>query len=113
MIIILPLRLTGSGNPGYKIQNSVNINYSNGTTLKNVSIIDSSITTMAFTMDMSSGYDANGNRITNIIGFDGSELLKYCPSCEYIKPSTDFGWSGRVTTSRRDQSECNHCRSSY
>lgn len=52
MIVILPLRLTGSGNPGYRNQNSVNITYSNGTILTNVSIIDSSIATMPFTMDM-------------------------------------------------------------
>lgn len=112
-MVTLPLRLIGSSNPGYKVQNLVNVFYSNGTVLTNVSVIDSSITIMNFTMDISSGYDANGHRITNIVGFNGNELLKYCPSCGYIKPSTSFGWNGRVTTSRRDQSECNECRSSY
>lgn len=113
MIVNLPLRLTGSGNPGYRQANSVNITYNNGSTLTNISIIDNSIATTPFTMDMSSGYDANNNRVTNIVGFNGQELLKYCPSCGNIKPTTSFGYSGRVTNSRRDQSECNNCRSSY
>lgn len=113
MIVTLPLRLTGSGNPGYRHPNSVNITYINGIINTNVSIIDNSITTMEFSMDMSSGYDANRNRITNIIGFNGHELLKYCPACRCSKPTTSFGWSGRVTNSRRDQSDCNDCRSSY
>lgn len=113
MIVNLPLRLTCSGNPGYKIPNTVTITYNNGQTINNVNIIDSSITIMPFRMNMSSGYDSIGNRITNIIGFDGTNLLKHCPSCNKIKPTIEFGWSGRVTTGRRDQSECNNCRGSY
>ncbi|MGV2805050.1 hypothetical protein GNF85_15535 [Clostridium perfringens] len=113
MIVTLPLRLTESGNPGYRIPNSVSIIYRDGTMLTNVNIIDDSITIMPFFMVRSSGYDANNNRITNIVGFDGNSLLKYCPSCGATKPTTEFGYTGRVTTSRRDQSECSDCRSSY
>lgn len=113
MIVSLPLRLTEYGNPGYRIPRSVTITYEDGTQLNNIQIIDSSITIMPFTMPMSSGYDSTGARITNIVGFDGINLLKHCPSCDLDKPTTDFGWSGRVTTRRRDQSECSNCRASY
>lgn len=113
MIVRLPLRLTGSGPSGYNQPNSVTITYHNGNVLYNVNVIDSNITTSAFTMDMSSGYDDDGDRITNIVGYNGHELLKYCHSCRCEKPTTQFGYSGRVTTSNRDQSQCNDCRSSY
>ncbi|MDD7372568.1 MAG: hypothetical protein SO136_06275 [Sarcina ventriculi] len=113
MMVNLPLRLTGSGNPGYRIPNTVTITYSNGRILRNVGLIDTSITTSSFTMDMSSGYDSNVNRITNIVGYNGQYLLKYCPQCGHTKPTIDFDWSGRVTTGRRDQSDCNNCRGSY
>lgn len=113
MIVTLPLRLTGSGPSGCNQPNSVTVTYQSGQVLRNVGVIDSNITTSAFTMDMSSGYDANNNRITNIVGFDGHELLKHCPRCNLPKPTTQFGYSGRVTTSRRDQSECTDCRSGY
>ena len=113
MIVTLPLRLTGSGPSGYRNPNYVDIVYENGQIIHNVNIIDNSITTSPFTMNMSSGYDAHNNRITNIVGFDGHNLLKHCPSCNLNKPTTAFGYSGRYTTSRRNQSECSDCRSSY
>lgn len=113
MIVSLPLRLTESGNPGYRIPKSVTITYEDGTQLNNIQVIDYSITIMPFTMPMSSGYDSTGARITNIVGFNGTNLLKHCPSCNLDKPTTEFGWSGRVTTGRRDQSECSYCRASY
>lgn len=113
MIVSLPLRLTELGNPGYKIPKSVTITYEDGTQLNNIHIIDSSITIMPFTMPISSGYDSTDARITNIVGFDGTNLLKQCPSCGLQKPTTEFGWSGRVTSGRRDQSECSNCRASY
>lgn len=113
MIVNLPLRLTGSGNPGYKLNKTVNITYEDGTIIRNINVINSFIARMPFTMPMSSGYDFNGNRITNIVGFDGTYLLKWCPSCQIIKPTISFGWIGRVTNGRRDQSECNDCRGSY
>lgn len=112
MIVSLPLTLTGSGPLGYRTPNYVDIVYQNGQTLTHINVIDDSITIFPFTMDMSSGYDSNNNRVTNIVGFDGQTLLKYCPCCNLIKPTTDFGYAGRVTTSRRDQSQCSDCRSS-
>lgn len=113
MKVNLPLRLTGSGNPGYMNQNYVDLIYENGGILRRVGTIDTNIMIRPFFMEMSSGYDANNNRITNIVGYDGINLLKYCPRCQCTKPTTEFGYSGRVTTSRRDQSECNSCRGSY
>lgn len=66
-----------------------------------------------------SGSDANGNKATNIVGFDGSDLLKRCtnPNCDQpIKPrAAGFGESGRCTDRlkryRRDQAQCIICRS--
>lgn len=113
MIVNLPLRLTGTGKSGCTQTKSVTIRYQNGTVINNVSVIDNNITIMAFTMDKSSGFDDNENRITNIVGFDGNELIKLCPRCNGEKPTSRFGYKGRVTTSKRDQSECNDCRNSY
>jgi hypothetical protein len=65
--------------------------------------------------EKTSGYDANGHRITNIVGFDGVELLKECPRCGLAKKSSAFGVSGRKMEqdnekSIRDQSYCIECR---
>lgn len=60
-----------------------------------------------------SGYDADGNRITNIVGFDGEYLLKWRPHCEQVLLSIDFGPEGRPSSDpqhRRDQSYCMVCR---
>ncbi len=60
------------------------------------------------------GVDADGNRITNIVGFDKPELLKWCPHCEEILVASDFGPEGRPipdSQRRRDQSWCLRCRS--
>lgn len=59
------------------------------------------------------GYDANNNRVTNLVGFNGHELLKKCPNCSGEKDVTAFGYSGRVTNEKRDQSNCTDCRSLY
>lgn len=59
------------------------------------------------------GTDADGNRVTNIVGFDGEYLLKWCPHCEEVKISLDFGPEGRPDSDqlhRRDQSWCLVCR---
>lgn len=64
------------------------------------------------------GYDANRNRATNIVGFNGNDLLKRCtnPDCaDPIKPRAEgFGESGRCTNKktgmRRDQAQCIVCR---
>ncbi|MCL6612987.1 MAG: hypothetical protein K6T66_15760 [Peptococcaceae bacterium] len=65
-----------------------------------------------------SGYDADENRATNIVGFDGRDLLKRCtnPDCLEIKPRAEgFGEKGRCTNPktkmRRDQAQCKVCRS--
>ena len=61
------------------------------------------------------GNDANGSRVTNIVGFDGVSLLKRCTNCGEVKPSADgFGAEGRCTNKttgmRRDQAQCKQCR---
>ena len=66
-----------------------------------------------------SGFDANRNRATNIVGFDGCDLLKRCtnPDCDDpVKPRANgFGEKGRTTNKRtgmrRDQAQCKVCRS--
>lgn len=66
-----------------------------------------------------SGFDANKNRATNIVGFDGNDLLKRCTNSDCanpIKPRADgFGEKGRTTNKRtgmrRDQAQCKICRS--
>lgn len=64
-----------------------------------------------------SGNDSNGNRATNIVGFDGNDLLKRCtnPKCKKIKPrESGYGSEGRCTNKktgmRRDQAQCIECR---
>lgn len=64
-----------------------------------------------------SGYDANGDRATHIVGFDGHDLLKRCTKseCAKIKPrAVGFGENGRCTNPktgmRRDQAQCIECR---
>ncbi len=64
-----------------------------------------------------SGYDANGDRVTHIVGFDGTDLLKRCthPNCRAIKQSANgFGEKGRNSNPkrpmRRDQAQCSECR---
>lgn len=64
-----------------------------------------------------SGNDANGDRFTHIVGFDGDDLLKRCtnPSCREIKPCiVGFGEAGRNSNPkknmRRDQAQCIVCR---
>lgn len=50
------------------------------------------------------GNDAQGNRITNIVGFDGEYIEKWCRNCGGIFLSIDFGIEGRATSPdyRRD-----------
>lgn len=59
-----------------------------------------------------SGTDVKGNRITNIVGFDGEYIEKWCPGCNEVYLSIDFGIEGRATSPdyRRDQSWCTVCR---
>lgn len=59
------------------------------------------------------GYDACGNRVTNLVGYNGVDLIKRCPKCLSDKIVTEFGYDGRYTNRRRDQSECTDCRGQY
>lgn len=62
------------------------------------------------------GLDADNKRVTNIVGFDGKDLLKKCTHCREIKQSENgFGTEGRSTSpgQRRDQAQCNECRNRY
>lgn len=62
-----------------------------------------------------SGYDRLGRRVTNIVGFDGTHLIKECPKCGSEKTSIEFGLSGRTMENGevRDQSNCTRCRAHY
>lgn len=67
--------------------------------------------------DGESGKDANGDRVTHIVGFNGYDLLKRCtnPNCRRIKPGAEgFGEQGRNSypknPMRRDQAQCKECR---
>lgn len=57
-----------------------------------------------------SGYDGNGLRVTNIVGYANGDFLKECPKCGRIKPSEEFGLRKTVGC---DQSNCIACRSQY
>jgi hypothetical protein len=64
-----------------------------------------------------SGNDANGDRVTHIVGFNGADLLKKCTNkdCRKIKPAIEgFGEKGRNSnpkrSMRRDQAQCIDCR---
>ncbi len=65
------------------------------------------------TFPKTNGYDANNHRVTNLVGCDGSQLLKRCPACGLDKSPLDYGEQGRITTWQRDQSQCLTCRARY
>ena len=52
-------------------------------------------------------------RITNIVGYQNGQFLKWCPHCERTMTLEEFDYSGRFTGEQRDQSNCSDCRSSY
>lgn len=61
---------------------------------------------------MSNGWDANGVRVTNIIGFRKGDFLKVCPYCGNAFPASSFGLRYDSQAARmRDQSYCKTCRS--
>ena len=109
MIVNLPLRLTGDRYEANE-EKRVNIIYNNGDILETNIIDDWVLAGGPFIMEKSNGYDNLNNRITNIVGYDGNDLLKRCPKCGSDKPTVYYGSSGR---GNRDQSECNECRSQY
>ena len=53
------------------------------------------------------GYDNNGVRVTNLVGYENGDFLKICPNCGRTLPSEAFGL--RITENR-DQSWCSDCR---
>lgn len=56
---------------------------------------------------LTSGYDGNNLRITNIVGYANGDFLKYCPNCKRTLPSEFFGLRSTIN---RDQSWCMDCR---
>lgn len=91
---------------------SVQINYNDGSA-ENSLIFPASRGLEVCTFSKINGYDANNNRVTNLVGYDGVELMKRCPHCDIDKHITDFGYSGRTTNRKRDQSQCTVCRGRY
>lgn len=90
----------------------ISINYSDGSS-ESSNIFPTSKGLMECSFTKINGWDIAGNRVTNLVGYDGVEVLKKCPACYEIKYVTDFGYSGRYTNRRRDQSQCMECRSQY
>jgi|GEM_PF-3369161 len=95
----------------------VTIRYNNGNTLVSDNLSGIHLRS-SFTFDGGyvSGYFIEGNemiRVTNLVGYDGSSILKWCPNCEQIKDIEDFDYSGRYVNGQRDQSNCKDCRSGY
>lgn len=67
---------------------------------------------------LTNGYDSNGNRVTNLVGYDGNEFLKMCSrdTCRKVLLASEFGSGGRYIKNKlgerilRDQSNCKDCR---
>ena len=89
----------------------VQINYQDGS-VETSSIFPTSRGLISCNFLKINGYDANNNRVTNLVGYDGTELIKRCPQCT-DKHATEFGYSGRTTNRKRDQSQCTNCRARY
>ena len=53
------------------------------------------------------GYDGDNVRMTNIVGYENGDFLKWCPHCDEVLPSESFGLR---PTMDRDQSWCKDCR---
>ena len=53
------------------------------------------------------GRDGNNVRITNIVGYENGDFLKWCPCCKRIRSSQNFGLR---LTENKDQSYCTDCR---
>lgn len=102
MIMRIPIRF----------DHAVQINYNDGV-VENSSTFPASRGLVNCTFSEINGYDANNNRVTNLVGYDGIELVKRCPHCNSDKHVTEFGYSGRTTDRRRDQSQCTACRGRY
>ncbi|MGV8146290.1 MAG: hypothetical protein ACLKAK_10850 [Alkaliphilus sp.] len=91
---------------------SITINYSDGSSEK-TKIFPANKGLVECTFIEINGWDVCHNRVTNLVGYDGIEMAKKCPRCNITKHVTRFGYDGRYTNRRRDQSYCNECRGSY
>ncbi|UYZ38004.1 hypothetical protein OD350_10140 [Clostridium beijerinckii] len=91
---------------------SIHIKYEDGSTEDSL-IFPGTQGLKKCTFNKMNGYDYNNNRVTNLVGYDGQELIKRCPCCMRDKHVTEFGYSGRITNRKRDQSQCTNCRGSY
>lgn len=65
--------------------------------------------------EKTNGLDNAKHRITNIVGHDGKQFKKLCPSCLKIKSVTEYGdkWRNTGGNYMRDQSQCIACRGMY
>ncbi|MGP1411617.1 MAG: hypothetical protein ACTTKD_07265 [Peptoanaerobacter stomatis] len=95
-----------------KFDKAVKITYYNGYS-ENSNCFPTSYGLKQCIFEKINGYDSNNYRVTNLVGYDGNSLLKLCPNCKKTKIVTDFGYDGRVTNRKRDQSNCNDCRGRY
>lgn len=120
MNIIYPVYFTRGGRGiNWRTQRNritVDLNYYPNHVI-NTSILDTCHLSGQFTINpISSGYFLqNGQmvRVTNLAGYDGNNILKYCPACGNIKTIQEFDYSGRFTGEQRDQSNCMECRQAY
>ncbi|NLK94511.1 MAG: hypothetical protein GX275_04860 [Clostridiales bacterium] len=85
----------------------------NDEVVENSSIFPTSIGLVHCTFSKTSGYDSNNNSVKKLVGYDGIQLIKRCPHCNCDKHVTEFGYSGRTTDRRRDQSQCTDCRGRF
>ncbi len=121
MDIIYPIYFTkkGRGIDWRVPRNRINITlrYENGSTTVSDYLSGLHLHS-AFTFDDGyvSGYfidDDEMVRVTNLVGYDGNNILKWCPNCKQIKGIEGFDYSGRYANGQRDQSNCKDCRSMY
>lgn len=95
-----------------QFDSSIQINYQDGS-FENSLVFPTQRGRIPCTFSKMNGFDANNKRVTNLVGYDGSELLKLCPNCSKVKPVIEFGYSGRTIRIKRDQSHCSECRGTY
>lgn len=122
MIIVYPIYLTLGGrgvrwrDPRNRL--SVNIRYTNSDVIINTDCLNISHLNNPFVIENGpiNGYFIdNGEmiRVTNLVGYDGSSILKRCPACGVVEQLEGFDYEGRDTGVRRDQSNCMVCRANY
>lgn len=121
MVIIYPFNFTRGGSGiNWRLERNrldVLLRYSDGSEVTTNNLTINHLTSSFIILDGPiSGYFTDSLqqiRVTNLVGFDGTNLLKRCPSCGYDKSLVGFDYSGRYTDGRRDQSCCNECRGNY